>query len=112
MTKPKINHVSMLDHPWLTANARYGVAVSAQAIASAYQVNGITERSFDDLDWFEIVVLDVDGLLLGFREYLNQPNKPYCVVACLPDDAPNAIDVIAQIAGVERSAVDVSDGRW
>lgn len=106
-----IKLIAMLDNIALTTNALYGVPISAEQIARRYAP--MTERASDDLDYFDFIGLDVDGVRLGFRTYIRSPAKTaHALVAIIPHDFPDAVNLIARIAGLKPADVEPYDKPW
>lgn len=103
--------IAMLDHVTLTANALYGVPMSAEQIAQLYAP--MTERASDSLDYFDFIGLEVEGVRLGFRTYIRSPAKTaHASVAIMPRDFPDAVNLIARITGLKPSDVETYGEPW
>jgi hypothetical protein len=72
----------------------------------------VAERSFDDLDYYDLFIVEVEHAVLGFRTYFRGPKPNYTLVAAIPLDLPDATDLIGEITGVPVSGVDVYDELW
>jgi hypothetical protein len=105
----ELKQVSMLDWPQVTANARYGVAPSAEEVAQRHHL--IPERSFDDLAYFDLFAVKVGDVVLGFRSYFQTKRKS-SVVAVWPRDCADAAKLIAEIAGVPLIEVEIFREDW
>ncbi len=105
----RVEVVSFVDHIDLVGTARFGVAMRAEAVAAEY--NTIPERTFDDLGHFEFLALKVDGVLLGFRTHILNPNV-YAVVSVIPRDHADSVRLIGEVVGIREDEVDLFDHDW
>ena len=102
--------LAMLDNVPLTTNALYAVPMSAETIAARYAP--MTERASDDLDYFDFIGLEVDGVRLGFRTYPRSPAPAHAHVTIIPRDYPDAVNLIAKVTGLEPAEVETYNEPW
>lgn len=106
MTRP-FEQVSILDYPQVTANARYEVSnVTADSLARS--INRIAERTFDDLDYFDIFAVKCGETVLGFRTYFRASGLGVgALVSVWPREAKGVLEIIAAITQVAPSDIAI-----
>lgn len=101
---PAIVQHSMIDHPHLIGGAKFGIELTTAEIAERFGL--LPERSFDDLDYFEFLCLEYDGVKLAFQHRFKASGSG-SMISFDSLGHKNPIQLIAAVCGVGPEEIHV-----
>lgn len=102
-----IVQLSIIDHADLIGGAVYGVELSASDIASDFGL--LTERSFDDRDYFDVFCLEYKGVRMAFQHRFRQIGGG-SMVSFGNLGKQNPVRLIAEVCNIDPEEVLIFDG--
>ena len=104
-----MKQISLVDNPDLVGTARFSAKLNPQDIAA--KNNLMTERSFDDLDYFEFFGFENDEVRIGIRKHRgNQSEWSYVSVSGFHDHDAKAY--LAKVLSISVSDIVMHDDSW
>lgn len=101
--------VSIIDHADLIGKARFSINFSPEDIAEA--IHGQTERSFDDLYYFDFFAFEADGEIIALRRHRNN-DKKYSFVSSNSKDKEKALSILNRLMGEKEIEVRDFEEEW
>gem|GEM_PF-4914921 len=86
----KSDQVSIIQYANLAGEATFSIDVSPQEVLNAFTLERrMTERSFDEFDYFDFLALHIDGGYIGFKQHVGTslPYSNVCIDSISIDEA-------------------------
>ena len=104
-----MKQISILDYPELIGTAQFSAKLCPVAFAEAKEC--LTERTWDDLDYFDFFAFQIGDMVIALRKHRGN-RTDWCYVTLQNYHGSNPIAFLADTLGVSEPDIAQLDETW